>query len=61
MYIHIYIYIYIERERDTVCVCVYIYIQYLTEVSTPLTFFLIFSYIFSRDNIEEMTLQYNVK
>ncbi len=35
-------------------------IQYFTEVSTPLTFLLIFYYIFSCDNTEEMALCYNV-
>ncbi len=37
------------------------YVQYITEVSTPLTFLSIFYYIFSCDNTEEMTLCYNVK
>ncbi len=36
-------------------------IQYLTKVSTPLTFFKIFYYILSCDNTEEITLCYNVK
>ncbi len=37
------------------------YVQYLTEMSTPLTFFKIFYYIFSCDKTEEMTLCYKVK
>ncbi len=41
-------------------VCMYV-IQYLTEVSAPLTFLKIFYYIFSCDNTEEMTLCYNIK
>ncbi len=41
--------------------CVSVYIQYLTEVSTPLTFLLLFYYLFSCDNTKEMTLWYNVK
>ena len=36
-------------------------IQYVTKVSTPLTFLQILDYIFAWDNTEEMTLYYNVK
>ncbi len=39
----------------------WMYVQYLTEVSTPLTFLSIFYHIFSCDNTEEMTLCYNLK
>ncbi len=45
------------RNRKIQISAFIIYIQYLTEVSTPLTFY----YIFSCDNTEEMTLCYNVK
>ncbi len=43
---NIFINIYINVDRND--------LQYLTEVSTPLTFLQIFYYIFSCDNIEEI-------
>ncbi len=53
--VYIYIYTY------TVNIYIHTYRQYLTEMSTPLTFVKLFYYIFSCDNTEEMTLCYNVK
>ncbi len=40
------------------CVCVCVYIQYLTKVSTPLTFQQKKLYIFSRKNTTQMKLEY---
>ncbi len=61
----------LKHLNSSVYVCMLLYIhtniytdkhiQYLTEVSTPVTFLYIFYYIFSCDNTEEMTLCYNVK
>ncbi len=49
------------QMSTSVYIYIYIYIQYLTEVSTPVTFLEIFYYIFSCDNTEEITLCYNAK
>ncbi len=46
------------NKHDQVCMYVCMYAQYLTKVSTPLTFQQSIQYIFSRDNTIEMKLGY---